>query len=237
MLARIFPLFLMVCLAASPLRAQSDPFVGQWKLVKSFDWFKVSKASANKYAFNFGGGVETIAIDGTFHPGYGGTDLSVAAIGSHWKVVRKQGGRKLLSAIWTLSKDGNSLTDDFTSFSQNGSPTTTKFLYKRKAAGSGFAGTWVNVTGTIDSVTTLLVRPYKNNGLSFTDPSAGQTLNVSFGPSARRLNARTIEISRKSKGKIAQTREFELSRDLKTMTMTVRTVGQDEPTIYVFQRM
>ena len=235
MLGRIFPLLLVVCLV-TPLRAESDPFVGPWKLTKSIDQMKVTKVGANRYAFDFGGGPETIVIDGTFQPGYAGTDLSVAAIGPHWKVVRRKGSRKLLTAMWSLSKDGNSLRDDFTSYSQDGSPSTVKYLYERRAAGSGFAGTWLNVTGTIASVITLQVRPYQRNGLSFIIPSAGQTLNVNFGPSARRFNARDIQIIRKSKGKITQTRQIELSPDLKTLTMTVRVAGSDEPTIYIFER-
>ena len=243
MLSRIFQVPLIIWLATSPIWAQTDPFVGKWKLIKLTDQMKVTKVGANTYAFDFGGGVETIVVNGTAQPASAGTTLSVATQGSNWKVMRRKGSRLLLTATWTLSKNGDSLNDDFTSFNQGGSPSNTKYVYERKAAGSGFAGRWVSMMTAVNSVITLRVSPYDSNGLSFIIPSARQTLNVSFDrknyPSAlsgRRLNARTVEIFRKSKGKITQTRQIKLSPDLKTLTMTVRAVEKDEPYIYVFQR-
>jgi hypothetical protein len=240
MLSRIFLMLLIACFATSPLRAQTDPFVGQWKLTKLTDQMRVTKVGANKYAFDFGGGVETIVVDGTQQPAIAGTTLSVAADGPKWNVVRKKGSRELLTATWTLSKDGNSLNDDFTSFGQDGSPSNVKYVYARRAAGSGFAGTWVSMTADINSIVTLKVRPYGSNGLSFIIPSSGVTLNATFGVDAaspaRRLNARAVEIFRKSKGKITQIRQISLSPDLKTLTMTVHMSGKNEPYIYVFER-
>jgi hypothetical protein len=248
MLSRIFLMLLIACFATSPLRAQTDPFVGQWKLTKLTDQMRVTKVGANKYAFDFGGGVETIVVDGTQQPAIAGTTLSVAADGPKWNVVRKKGSRELLTATWTLSKDGNSLNDDFTSFGQDGSPSNVKYVYARRAAGSGFAGTWVSMTADINSIVTLKVRPYGSNGLSFIIPSSGVTLNAKFdgkdypnagahsASSARRLNARAVEIFRKSKGKITQIRQISLSPDLKTLTMTVHMSGKNEPYIYVFER-
>lgn len=248
MLIRIFQCVLVACLATSPLWAQTDLFVGRWKLLKLTDQMKVTKVGANKYAFDFGGVVETIVVDGTDQSASAGTTLSVAADGPNWKVIRKKGSRMLLTATWTLSKDGKSLKDDFTAFGQDGSPSNVKYVYERRAVGSGFAGTWVSVTAALNSVIMLQVRPYESNGLSFIMPSQGQTLNVNFdgkdypkagagsASSARRLNARAVEIIRKSKGKIAQTEQINLSPDLKTLTMTVHLVGKDEPYLYVFER-
>lgn len=247
MLSRIFQFALVACLATGPLWAQTDPFVGQWKLVKLTDQMTVTNLGANKYAFDFGGDAETIVADGTDQPANAGTTLSVAANGPNWKVIRKKGSRTLLSATWTLSKDGNLLTDDFTVFGQNGSPSNIETVYERKAVGSGFAGTWLSMTTALNSVIMLQVRPYESNGLSFIIPSQGQTINVNFdgkdylnadtgsSSSAQRLNARAVEIIRKSKGAITRT-QMNLSPDLKTLTMIVRTVGKDEPKTYVFER-
>lgn len=248
MLSRVFQLVLVACLAASPLRAETDPFVGQWKLVKLTDQMSVTKLGANTYAFDFGGGAETIVVDGSFQPGSAGTTLSVAADGPNWKVVRKKGGRTIVTAVWTLSEDGKSLKDNFTAFGQDGSPSNVKYVYERRAAGSGFAGTWVSETAALNSVIMLQVRPYGNGGLSFIFPSQGQTVNAKFDgkdypdaggaslSSARRLNTRTVEIIRKSNGKISSTRQVELSPDLNTLTMTVHLVGKDQPYVYIFQR-
>lgn len=249
MLSRIFLSLLIACFATSPLRAEADPFVGQWKLIKLTDQMRVTELGANRYAFDFGGGVETIVVDGTEQPAGAGTTLSVAADGSNWKVIRKKGNRVLLTATWTLSKDGNSLKDDFTSFSQDGSPSNIKYVYERRARGSGFAGTWVSVTAALNSAIVLQIRPYEGNGLSFIIPSPSRTINVKFDggnhPSAsagsassgRRLSARAAEIFRTSKGKITQTRQINLSPDLKTLTMTVHVIGKEEPYIYIFERL
>jgi len=248
MVSRVFLLLLIVCLTASPLWAETNPFVGQWKLTKLTDQMDVTKVGANKYAFDFGGGVETIVVDGTQQPASGGTTLSVAADGSNWKVIRKKGSRVLLTAIWRLSDDGNSLNDDFTSFNQDGSPSTVKYVYARRAAGSGFTGTWVSTAAAVTSGTMLQVRVYDRNGLSFVIPSAGQTLNMNFdgkdhhvagtdsASSARRLNARSVEMIRKSNGKVTQTRQIDISPDLKTLRMTVHIAGKAEPYVYVFER-
>jgi len=51
------------------------------------------------------------------------------------------------------------------------------------------------------------------------------------------LNERSLEITQKFKGKITSTRQIELSRDLKTLTVTVRLVGQSSPeSILVYDR-
>lgn len=239
---------LLIFMSTSPLWAQTDPFVGEWKLIKLTDQMTVTKVGVNKYAFDFGGGVETIVADGTDQSALGGTTLSVATDGPNWKVIRKKDGHTLQMATWTLAKDGNSLQDDFTAFGQDGSRSNVKYVYERRAAGSGFAGNWVSAAAALNSVVMLQVRPYESNGLSLIVPSQGQTINVNLDgkdypsagggsvSSARRLNARAVEIIRKSNGAITRTEQLELSPDLKTLTMTVHLVGKDEPYIYVFER-
>jgi len=248
MFTRASLLLLGACLVAGASRASENPFVGQWKLVKLTDEMKVTNIGANKYAFDFGGGVETIVVDGTDQPGIGGTMLSVAEDGPNWRVVRKQSGRALLTASWTLSTDGNTLRDHFTAFGPNGSPSTVDYAYARRAAGSGFAGTWVGSITPLDAVILLQVGPYASDGLSFIIPSRGDTTNVHFdgkvypdasapsASSARRLTARAVEITYRSKGAITKTRQFSLSPDLKTLTMTVHLAGEKEARVYVFER-
>jgi hypothetical protein len=249
MLSRILQVLLVAGLATSPLQAQADPFVGQWKLTKVTDQFRVTKVGSNTYAFDFGGGTETIVLNGTGQPGYLGTTLSVTRVGPNWKIIRKKGSRMLLTATWTLSKDGNSLKDDFTSFDRNGSPSTVKYVYARRAAGSGFAGTWVNATGTLNSAILLQIRPYEDKGLSFIVPSQGQTLNVKFNGkdyphtragsslSGRRLDAHTVEIINESNGNVKAIRQFRVSSDLNKLTLTVQVPGENLPSISVFERL
>jgi hypothetical protein len=128
MLKRSFQLLLVTCLATGALSAADNPFVGDWKLdlsrTKLIDVMKVESLGANKYGFDLGGGsAEKIAVNGTDQPGLSGTTLSVTVEGQDtWKVVRKKDGRILVTGIWKLSQDGNTLSDNYTEFAPNGSP-------------------------------------------------------------------------------------------------------------------
>lgn len=241
MLSRILQSLLLAGLLTGTSWAANDPFVGQWKLDPSrstlTDEMKVTKLGQDKYAFELGGGApETIVVDGTFQPGIGGTTLAVAAEGSSWKVTRKKDGRTLLTGTWTLSKDGSSLTDDFTSFGQDGSPSNVKYLYKRTTADrSGFVGTWVSTNETVNSAITLQISAYEDDGLSITGP--GGTTNLKFdGDSARRLNASLVEVIQRSEGKVTLTKQYKLSADLKILTITTHVVGRIARNMFVFER-
>ena len=50
------------------------------------------------------------------------------------------------------------------------------------------------------------------------------------------MDERTLEITDKVNGKVTRTERRELSPDLKTLTRTVRPVGQRDPAIFVFER-
>src|SRR6185312_8585758 len=100
----------------------------------------------------------------TDQPGNRGSMLSVTREAPDtWKVVRKKDGRMLLTATWILSPDGNTLSDNYTEFAPNGSPSTVNYLYKRTASGTGFAGTWESTTPMTESVV-LQIRPNDENG-------------------------------------------------------------------------
>jgi hypothetical protein len=250
---------LVACVVKGGLAAANDPLLGEWKLNASksrlIDMMKVEGAGGNKYGFDFGGGsAETIAADGTDQPGLAGTTLSVSIEGADsWKVVRKKDGHILLTGIWKLSKDGNTLRDDYTEFGPDGSASSNiKYVYQRTAGTSGFAGTWEGSAETETAAIVLKVQPYEGDGLSFINVSQGETKNVKFdgkdypnaGPNvragstsaARRVNEDTLEMTGKFNGKITNTRQIQLSADRKTLTMTVRVPGRREPDILVFER-
>jgi hypothetical protein len=231
------------------------------------DEMKVEAVSANKYTLTFGPGqVDTIVADGSDQPALQGTTLSVTVAGpNNWKVVRKMKGRTLLTAYWTLSEDGKTLNDAFTQylpdgttlFSQplpDGSTLFLPYVYERTAGNSGFLGTWDSESAKVTAGIELQIQPYEGDGLSFKrsdeemakrikldgkeypdlDPNGG---NKGTAYSGRRVNERSLEIIEKPKGVITGTRQIELSRDLKTLTVTVHLVGQDRPqSIFVYDR-
>ena len=254
----IFQLLLVACLATGTLWAANDPFVGIWTLnpsrSKLTDQMKVEVAGANKYALTFASGeAETVVADGRDHPGLFGTTLSITIEGPDtWKVVRKRDGHTLLTVIWKLSENGETLSDTFSGNQPNGSTFNLDYVYKRTSAGSGFPGIWESTSEKVNSVFEFQIRPFESDGLSFITPAEHETQNMRFdrkdypdvGPnvapgsasSGRRVNERTLEGTDKIKGRIMDTQQIELSPDLKTLTITVHEVGQGKPNILVFDR-
>ena len=258
MFKRAFLLLVFACFVASALWAADTAFVGEWRLdtakSKMIDEMKVTSVGGNQYAFDFGGGSsETIVLDGTDQPGIYGTTLAVSSEGPDaWKVVRKKGGRMLLTAHWKLSQDGKTLKDNYTEFAENGSPSTVDYVYARAAGTSGFAGAWDNVNEAVESSYVLQIKPYEGDGLSFIDPSQNETKNLKFDgkeyprvapneppgaiSSIRRVNEHTLEMTDKANGKVMATEEIQLSSDGKSLTMTVHIEGRSKPNVLVFQR-
>jgi hypothetical protein len=234
---------------------------------KITDELKVEAMGVNKYIFTFGPGqVDTILADGNDQPALQGTTFSVTVEGPNkWKVVRKIKGRTLLTANWTLSEDGKTLNDAFTQylpsgttlFSQplpDGSTLFLPYVYERTAGNSGFLGTWDSESAKAKAGLELQIEPYESDGLSFkrSDEEMAKRIKLDgkdypdldlngrdkgTAYSGRRVNERSLEITEKSKGKITSTRQIELSGDLKTLTVTVRLVGQSTPqSILVYDR-
>jgi hypothetical protein len=256
MLKRSFQWVLLACLATGTLYAATDSFVGDWKLnpskSKLIDKMKVESFGGKNYVFDLGGGPERIVIDSTDQPTIYGTILSVTVLGpDSWKVVRKKDGRILLTGMWKLSQDENTLSDHYTEFPPNGAPSTIDYVYKRTAVGQGFAGTWESPT-PIDSASVLRIRPYEEKGLSLINSSEETPRNVKLDGkdypnvgrhvaegatiSGRRVDEHTLEITEKTKGEVTKTQQIELSSDLKTLTITVHLAGQHEPNVFLFER-
>jgi hypothetical protein len=259
MLSRIFQLLLAAGLVTGTLWAANDPFVGRWKVnpakSKLNDEMKVEVAGANRYTITFAPGMaDTVVADGSDQPGLGGTTLSIRVRGpNNWEVIRKRQGRTLLTGYWTLSEDGKTLNDAYTEYAPDGSTSTLPYVYERTAGSSGFPGTWDSESEKVKSGIELQIQPYEGDGLSFSGPGAEMTKKMKFDgndypdldpdaapgsvSSGRRVNGRSLEITDKFKSKITDTRQIELSTDLKTLTITVRLAGQNKPkNILVFDR-
>ncbi len=97
------------------------------------------------------------------------------------------------------------------------------------------------------------MKQFQGDGLTFVDPLAHKTRSLKFdgsdrlsnegtaarqgvSSSLRRVNDRTVVITNRLDAKVANTEAFALSRDLKTLTMTVRIVGRDMPDVLTFER-
>jgi hypothetical protein len=255
MFKRFLEILSALCLAMSVASAAESPFMGEWKLdpqkSRMPDEMKVQSKGGNTYTFDFGGGPETIVMDGSDQPGLDNTLLSVKADGADtWIVKRKKGDRLWINATWKLSSDGNTLTDAYRQFEPDGSTVSMDYIYQRVGEGSGFAADWQSVNEKMNSPFVLNVKAFQGNGLSFVSPMG--TTNATFedkdhphdSPSAgqgssksiRQVDHRTLIVTIKRGGKAVATEDVVLSNDLKTLTMTVRVVGHDRPNVLVFDR-
>lgn len=257
MLKRVCLMALIAGLLGSAARAADDPMVGNWKLnpQKSTltDEMKVGSLGANKYSFDFASGDPEIAVaDGTDQPGHFGTMIAVSVnTPNQWTFVRKKDGKVMVTAVWTLSRDGSTLNDHFTASRANEAPTSLDYVYRRKGGGSGFVGTWVSSSEQVNSVVVLKVRTWDGDGLSFISQGGSGTRNVKFDghdyanvgavvdgvtASARRLGKGRVEISDKIRGTVRDTQEISVSPNGNTLTITVHIPGRSEPNIQVFER-
>jgi hypothetical protein len=235
--------------------AAESPFIGSWKLDPSKtrmpDEMKVQNQGGNKYAFDFGGAVEAIVVDGTDQPACCGTQLSVKPEAPDtWIVERKQGGRLLLRARWKLSKDQSTLTDYYREFETDGETHSMDYVYQRTGdGGSGFAADWQSIKETMNSPYSIEVKEFDGDGLSFITPSDHQTKNVKFDgkdypdggggnvtSSLRRVDERNLVMTAKANGKVIETDEIALSPDRRTLTITKHIPGHDKPIVMVFER-
>jgi len=220
---RILQMLPVVCFATNMAWAAKSPFIGEWKLDASKsripDGMKVQNKGGNKYAFDFGGVVETIVVNGSYQPGgYGGTLLSVKAEApDSWIVERKKGSRLLLRATWKLSNGGGTLTDYFREFESDGSTLSIDYVYQRTGGGSGFEGDWQSIKETMNSPFFMEVKEFQGEGLSFITSAGRTSKNVKFdgkdypneGPSAvkgasssiRKVDARNLVMTTSTTGR------------------------------------
>lgn len=251
---RILETLSAVCLATSMAWAAQSPFIGEWKLDPSKtrmpDEMKVQSQGENKYAFDFGGGAETIVVDGSDQPGCCGTQLSVKPEAADtWIVERKKDGKLLLRATWKLSKDQSTLTDYYREFEADGETHSMDYVYQRTgSSGSGFAADWQSIKETMNSPYQIEVKEFDGDGLSFTTPSEHQTESMKIDgkdypnggagvtSSMRRVDERNLVKTVKANGKVIETDDIGLSADLKTLTITKHIPGHDKLILMVFER-
>jgi hypothetical protein len=238
----------------SALWTANDPFVGKWKLDASrstiVDAMRVQALGANKYSFNFEGApTETIVADGTDQPGLPGSSLSVRMENARTlTVIRKQGGRVVVSATWNLGQDDRTLHDAFTSFQPDGSRLTVEYVYRRASGTSGFPGVWESTTKPVGLKLELEIQPDGDERLRFVSPGSDNRVTFdgrdhavagvehSMTLSGERRTMRNMDYTEKHRGKVKRTRHFDLSGEGRTLTETLRSDGQTTPDIFIFER-
>jgi hypothetical protein len=262
--------FVVLNITAQAAPADSiAPFLGKWKLDPAHsrltDQMKMGAAGPNTYTLNFSGdNVETIVADGTDQPGLFGSTFSITVQDDHhWKGVRKNNGRITILALWQLSQDGKTLTDNFTGYRDNGTTLNVHYIYQRIAGaaqdgktsgfvGTGFVGTWESTTEDVNSTQEMEVKAFEDDGLTFINaggqvvqslhfdgkdyPGSGSGAPQGYASSGHRISDRAVDRVDKVNGKTLYSQEIEVSADGKTLKVTIHMQGREKPDWMVFNR-
>jgi len=249
----------LACLVAGTLWAGDDPFCGKWKLnieksKFSGEQMKIEAFGGNKYKWTSGNVSDTILADGSDQPVHFGRTISLTPEGANsLKMVIKQNGKLLSSMTHSVSADGKTQTIKGTDNKPDGTTSDFNVSMKRVGAGSGLSGTWESTDVKFTSPGEWDIEPYEGDGLTFNTPAYQDTISMKFdgkdyeekGPTVapgsmsagKRVNAHELELTDKVKGQVMDHTKFEVSPDGKTLTVTVREVGQPTPLRYVYEKL
>ena len=171
---------------------------------------------------------------------------------NHWKLLSKRAGKVTGTEHWSISDDQKTLTIAAEGVREDGSSFKTETKAKRTAGKTGFAGAWEFTQFDPAEFTEWVIEPFGDDGLDFVTPSAKEHDRVKFdgkdypneGPrvpadtttAGKRIEARTLEMTIKSKGKLTETDHLELSEDGKTMTVHMTFPSEEKKITVVLER-
>ena len=249
----------LACLLASTLWAADDPFLGKWKLNMEKSKFtgeqtKIEDLGGSKYKWTSGNVTNTYTADGTDQPSHFGNTVAITPVdANNWKMVIKKDGRVLSSMTHALSADGKTQTIKGTGNKPDGTTDDFTVVMKKVSSGSGWGGTWEDTDVKFTSPDEWEIQAYEGDGLSFNTPAYKDTLSMKFdgkdyeekGPTVapdstsagKRVNPHTLEVTNKVKGQVLDHTKFEVSQDGKTLTLTIREIGQPKALTIVYDKM
>lgn len=251
-------LFLMVALWASASSFAQSPFDGTWRINAA-----QSKFTPKPFTFYTSQGwfhcvsctpAFDVQADGQDHPVQGQSydSVSVTLVDAHTiKSVSKKDGKTVSEITSTVSADGKTLTNTYTSYPMNGGEPVHEVNTQMRVGvlPSGVhatSGNWhaVKFTGSEND----LLFTCKTNGDEFTmtDPT-GDSYTAKFdgsdypykgsygtdGVSLKRIDARTIEETDKLKGKAQDIQTMTVSPNGKTMMIVVHDLLRDATSTFV----
>lgn len=248
---------LAVCALAIPAFCADEPFAGTWKFNKSKSDLKgqsetIASLGNNKYKLTYGDISFDITADGTDQPSLPGMTLAIQPLAANkWQIVSKTAGKSYGTGIWTLSQDGNSISDDFKGTRADGTPNDSHATLKRTAGTQGFAGTWMLEDVSFNPSLLVIAVSGKGN-LNISYPSNKSSLLLTMdgkdctveGPqvpkgataSAKRAGPDAITVTNKLSGKLMDTTEWKVSADGKTLTQTEHDAGVPKASVSVYDR-
>lgn len=245
-------------LATAVVRAADDPFVGTWKVNTEKSHIagqvqEIRHLETNKYDWIYGDTHMTLLADGKQHPYmFGGTWSVKQESPDRWIMTHIRNGKVSGIDTWTLSEGGRQWTRVARGTRPDGSPFKITRTYARVGPGSGFIGSWELKNFQANSSGKWFIKPYGNDGLTFSDPAQKESQNIRFdgkdypdhGPwvapgnvsSAKRFDGHHIQMTDKLHGKVIRTEQIRVSEDGKTLTDSILPRGEQKPVILVFEK-
>ena len=143
--------------------------------------------------------------------------------------MSKRDGKVVYTASWVISDGGKTLTITSEGIRPDGSDYKNNFEATRVAGTAGLAGTWESTKVDPTDFPDFAIEPFEGDGLAFVTPAFREHDGIKFdgkdypneGPrvspgattSGKRLDAHTLELTDKLKGKVMDTQRVELSAD------------------------
>jgi hypothetical protein len=258
MYPRVAAFFALLSVITVSALAADDAFVGKWKFdpdksqMNGLD-YKIEDAGGGQYKFIFGDDVETLSLDGKGHVTKYGDTWSIKATGlNSWDSTTERDGKVTSKSKWSVSADNQTFTSTDENMRPDGTTGKTEAIFKRTGGTTGLAGTWQTTSVKILSPTSITIEKWQGAGYSRTSPVFKETLQFNLdgkeytpkGPrvppgmtvSAKKIDAHSMELTSKLKGKTIETDKYEVSADGKTLTQTVTYAGVSKPEIDVWNR-
>jgi hypothetical protein len=247
----------LATLSALALSAD-DPFIGKWKLSLeksklTGQTIEIQEVPGQGYQFKEDEHTDIILADGLDHPTHFGDTMAVKQKKrDRWAITYKRNNEVVMDTVWSVSRDGQTLTYSATGTRPNGQHFSNKMTAKRIAGTAGLVGTWQTTDVTLSSPREIYIEPYGSGGHIITFPGRKQVIRMNFdgkdypetGPtvvngstsSGKRVDERTIEMTEKIKGKVIETSKSTISPDGKIHTISVSEPGNPTPVVLVYER-
>jgi len=226
------------------LIAADLPFVGRWKLNDQKSdlggSITIEETSPGEYRLSQADITSVFRLDGKERPSaVGYTAIWKQLDERTWESTTKLNGKVISSERWTLSADGQTLTNVTTSLA--GRPTNETGTLKRTAGSSGFTGSWKaekmegsNYIADIqpDGADGLVIRyepiqwtcKAKFDGKPY--PCEGPNTPPNSTMALRRVSSDSFQSTQTQDGKVTFSLVWRASPDAKTMT-AMGTIGGD----------
>ena len=245
-------------LCAAPLAfAENDSFVGQWKFNPEKRQlngltYKVDQGENGQYKFTFGDDTEALTLGQRARNQVWQHLVGYPERPERLEVGQKRNGKVFSDAMWTVSDDGATSAYVNTETRPDGSTSHDETKLKRTAGGtSGLVGTWESTEIKVGSPTVMELAKWEGNGYSMKSPTFQGKTDFKLdgkeytpkGPrvakgttvSGKSIDAHTMELTYKLKGKTTETDRWELSEDGKTLTDTVNYPGESKAEVGRFR--